>query len=171
MIRKLREKDAEAYFKLRREALLDSPLAFASSPEDDRAATVEVAREQLRLDVPDQVIFGAFDDRHDEDRIVGMAGLFRDRHLKAAHKVHVWGMYVVPSHRRRGIAAELLQAALRHARSLPGVAWVHLTASSSASGARRLYQRAGFELWGTEPDALRHDGRSVDDHHLALRVE
>jgi hypothetical protein len=35
MIRELRDGDVEEYVKLRREALLDSPLAFASSPADD----------------------------------------------------------------------------------------------------------------------------------------
>jgi len=37
-----------------------------------------------------------------------------------------------------------------------------------APEARRLYERAGFELWGTEPDALRHAGESVTEYHLAL---
>jgi RimJ/RimL family protein N-acetyltransferase len=79
-------------------------------------------------------------------------------------------MYVVPGHRRQGIAADLLQAALRHARLLPGVSWVHLSVSSAAPGARRLYERTGFEVWGTEPEALRHDGQSVVEHHMALHL-
>jgi hypothetical protein len=48
MIRVLREEDAQAYAKLRRKALLDSPLAFASSPADDRFSEPEAVREQLR---------------------------------------------------------------------------------------------------------------------------
>jgi RimJ/RimL family protein N-acetyltransferase len=165
MIRQLCEDDAEAYVELRRGALLDSPLAFAASPADDLAASAENVRAQLQL-APESVIFGAF-----SERLVGVLGLYRDRHLKAAHKVHLWGMYVVPDHRRRGVGAELLQAALRHARALPGVTWVHLSVSSAAPAARRLYERAAFEVWGTEPDALRHGGRAVVEHHMALRLE
>jgi RimJ/RimL family protein N-acetyltransferase len=165
MIRLLREDDAEAYIEFRRQGLLELPLAFGASPTDDFASSPAAVREQLRH-APEWVILGAF-----EDGLVGAVGLFRDRHLKASHKVHVWGMYVAPSHRRRGVAAELLQAAIGHARSLPGVAWVHLTVTSAAPAARRLYERAGFELWGTEPDALRHDGQTVADHHMALRLE
>ena len=99
-----------------------------------------------------------------------MVGLHRDHHHKAAHKVHLWGMYVAPEQRRQGVAAALLAAAIAHARTLPGVAWAHLSVSDTAPAARRLYDRAGFHCWGSEPDALRHDGRSGVEHHLALRL-
>src|SRR5215471_14303097 len=114
MIRQLRDGDAEACAALRRESLQDSPLAFLASPADDVGSSVEAVRESLRR-APDHVIMGAFD-----DRLIGLLGLSRDRHLKAAHKVHLWGMYVTPTHRRQGVAAALLQAALTHARALPG---------------------------------------------------
>ena len=164
MIRELRDHDAEAYVGLRREALLDSPLAFGASLTDDFVSSVEAVRERLRQ-APAWVILGAF-----QPGLVGAVGLFRDHHVKSSHKVHLWGMYVVPGHRRQGIAAHLLQAALRHSRLLPGVSWVHLSVSSAAPGARRLYERTGFEVWGTEPEALRHDGQSVVEHHMALHL-
>jgi RimJ/RimL family protein N-acetyltransferase len=164
MIRALQESDAAAYVALRREALLDSPLAFAASPSDDVAALDEVVREQLRCG-PDVAILGAF-----EPGLIGAVGVMRDRHVKASHKVRLWGMYVAPAHRRHGIATELLRAAIRQARALPGVSWVHLSVSSAAPAARRLYERNGFELWGTEPDALRHGGEAVLEHHMALHL-
>jgi ribosomal protein S18 acetylase RimI-like enzyme len=165
MIRRLGESDAEAYVKLRREALLDSPLAFVSSPEDDMAASVGAVREQLRKG-DDSVLFGAF-----APDLVGAVGLYRDRHVKAAHKVHIWGMYVAPAARRQGLAAELLAAVLRHARSMHGVSWAHLCVSETASEAKRLYERAGYRVWGTQPDALRHGGRTVSEDHMALCLE
>jgi RimJ/RimL family protein N-acetyltransferase len=102
---------------------------------------------------------------------VGTVGVFRDRHVKAAHKAHLWGMYVAPHQRRQGIAADLLQAALRHARTLPGVAYVYLSVSTAAPAAQRLYERAGFRVWGTEPDALRHAGQTAAEHHMTLRLD
>jgi hypothetical protein len=54
---------------------------------------------------------------------------------------------------------------------MPGVAWVHLTVSSAAPEARQLYERAGFEAWGVEPDALRHGDDTVSDAHMALRLD
>jgi RimJ/RimL family protein N-acetyltransferase len=175
MIRALHETDLEAYIALRQEALRDTPLAFAASPDDDFASNVEGMRESLRK-APDWMLFGAFDEDRvigntfDGPRLAGAVGLFRDRHLKAAHKMHLWGMYVTPSARGRGAGAELMDAAIAHARNTPGIDWIFLGVSSAAPAARRLYERKGFQLWGTEPDALRENGRSVDEYRLALRL-
>jgi len=161
-IRHLHDQDAGTYAELRREALLESPLSFASSPADDLVSSPEAVRDQLRRS-PESVILGAF-----RPGLVGTVGLYRDRHLKASHKAYLWGMYVAPGHRRQGIARELLQAALGHARALRGVSWVHLSVSSAAPEARRLYETVGFRLWGTEAEALRHGGQTVAEHHMAL---
>lgn len=166
MIRQLVEDDAERYSELRRRALAEAPLAFAASPEDDFVGSAAAVREQLRRG-PGWAILGAF---AEAEALVGTVGLVRDRLRKAAHKAHLWGMYVAPGHRGHGVGAALVEAALAHARSLPGVSWVHLSVSAAAPEARRLYERAGFRRWGTEPEALRHDGRSADEHHLALRL-
>lgn len=164
MIRALAPDDLDEYVVLRAEALLDTPLAFAASPGDDFASSVDTLRESLKK-APDWMLFGAFD-----GRMIGSVGLFRDRHLKAAHKMHVWGMYVTPAARGRGVAMALLQAAIGHARTVPGIEWIHLGVSEAASAARRLYERAGFTIWGSEPDALRDGARSVVEHRMALRL-
>jgi len=161
-IRELGGDDADAYVALRRAALMDSPLAFGASPYDDFVSAPEAVREQLRRS-PEWVILGAF-----QDDLIGAVGVFRDRHVKASHKAHVWGMYVSPHHRGRGVAAALLRAAIWHARSLPGVACAHLAVSSAAPAARHLYEQAGFVVWGTEPDALRSEGHAVAEYHMAL---
>lgn len=164
MIRALHEADLEAYVALRREALLDTPLAFAASPDDDFASSIDSLGGQLAK-APDWVIFGAF-----EERLVAACGLIRDRHVKAMHKMHLWGMYVTPSHRGRGIATQLLDAAIEHARAVSGVDWIFLGVTTAAPAARHLYERAGFEIWGTEPDALREGNTSVVEHRMALRL-
>ena len=128
--------------------------------EEDAQAYVKLRR------APEFVIIGAF-----ENHLIGAVGVYRDRHLKSSHKTHLWGMYVVPRHRRQGVATGLLDAAIRHARALPGVSWIHLSVTSAAPAAQRLYERAGFRVWGTEPDALSHDGQSVVEYHLALRLQ
>src|SRR5262245_35670394 len=165
MIRELADGDVGDYLKLRREALLDSPLAFASSPADDLFSFAEPVREELRR-APESVIIGAF-----RPNLIGTVGLYRDRHLKSSHKMHLWGLYVTPSHRRQGVASHLLKAVLRHAAVLPGVSWIHLKVSAATPGAQRLYERAGFRVWGTEPAGASYDGKTVADHHLALCIE
>ena len=165
MIRPLTEADLPAYIALRKEALIDTPLAFAASPSDDFASSIETLTESIRKS-PDWTLFGAFEN----DRLVGIAGLLRDRHVKAAHKMHLWGMYVTPSFRGRGIAGQLLDAAITHAKSVDGIAWIFLGVTTAAPAARRVYERAGFERWGIEPDALRENGVSVEEYRMALRI-
>ena len=34
----------------------------------------------------------------------------------------------------------------------------------------RMYRKAGFEVYGTEPRALKVGSRYVDEHHMILRI-
>ena len=163
-IRLINDADAEAYAALRRESLLDAPLAFTSSPEDDAASSATGVREMLSHGV-DAVIIGAF-----APQLVGMVGMYRDRHLKRAHKMHVWGVYVTPSHRGSGLALAMMQAAIAHARSVPGIACLDLSVNSTAPAAQRMYERAGFRMWGCEPDALRYGGKITQERHMSLQL-
>ena len=156
--------DAEEYAALRRESLLDAPLALTASPEDDRASSVAGVREILARG-PDSVIVGAF-----AAELVGAVGMYRDHHLKRAHKLHVWGVYVRPSHRGTGVGVALLEAAIAHARSMPGIACLDLSVNSTAPAAQRLYERVGFRMWGCEPDALRYRGQITQEHHMSLQL-
>ena len=162
MIRPLDERDLEAYAALRRQSLIEEPLSFGASPSDD--VSVDALRASMQR-APDWMLFGAFD-----GSLVGAAGMLRGHHVKAAHAMHLWGMYVAPSHRHRGLGRALLDACIAHARSVSGVTLLQLGVTSAASEARRLYEAAGFRVWGTQPDALRHEGHVVDEHHMALEL-
>ena len=163
-IRLLTPEDAEEYAALRRKSLLDAPLAFTSSPEDDRASSPADVCEMLARG-PEGVIVGAI-----ADRLVGAVGMYRERHLKRSHKMYIWGMYVMPTHRGSGLALRLINAAVAHARTVPGIACIDLSVNSTAPGAQRVYERAGFRVWGSEPDALRYAGQITVEHHMSLQL-
>lgn len=163
-LRRLRGDDAREYVRLRREMLLDTPHAFASSPEDDLASDeVETRR---RLDESENAVFGAWEG----ETLVASAGVYRARHLKAAHRATVWGVYVSPAWRGRGVGEAVMRGAIEVARSWPGVEVLGLSASVRSLDAVRLYERMGFERWGIEPDAMRIAGESVDEVYLQLRL-
>jgi RimJ/RimL family protein N-acetyltransferase len=164
-IRILTAADAPELFALRRSALLDSPFAFLASPSDDLAASEAAVGEMLKR-APTSVVFAA-----STPQLVGMLGLHRAHQLKAAHKVNLWGMYVAAAWRKRGLGQKLLEAAISHARTLPGVSTVRLSVSGSASAARQLYEKVGFKCWGEEPDAMRIDGRPASEHHMSFSLE
>lgn len=169
MIRPLKEHDVDAFLGLRLEGLVDSPLAFSSSPEDERSIDSDGFLVQV-CGMPESIILGAFVDPG-SDSLVGIVGLYRDSHAKVAHKAHVWGMYVRSGWRGKGVGTQLMAAALDHARGLPGIEWVQLGVSAAAPAARAVYESAGFVVWGEEPDALRHDGDVTSVLYMALRLE
>jgi ribosomal protein S18 acetylase RimI-like enzyme len=164
IIRQLEPADAGALFGLRQTALLDAPLAFLASPEDDLSSSEEAVRALLRRG-PESVVFGAVN-----ERLVGMLGLYRATNRKALHKAYCWGMYVLPESRRHGLGAQLLHAALSYVKTLDGVASLRLSVSETATEAKRLYEKTGFKVWGIEPDALRYQGQSMCEYHLALSL-
>jgi RimJ/RimL family protein N-acetyltransferase len=162
-IRALEPDDAPAVIALRREALSTSPLAFGASLDDDRGLSLESMRSSL-ASVAGFAVLGAFEG----EALVGMAGILRLEKLKSRHRAMIWGMFVTPTARRRGLGSALLGAAIDYARSWPGVVQVQLSVFDTAEDARRLYRRAGFREWGKEPRALQWEGRFVAEHHLVL---
>ena len=166
MIRPLTPGDAAALVALRREALDAAPLAFGASPADDRLLAPSYPMASLGSS-PDAAIFGAFAD----DALAGMAGVLRLDKLKARHRVLLWGMYVRPAARGRGLGAALLAAAVTWAREQHDVTQLELSVTEAAPAAGRLYARAGFVRWGTQPDALAVAGRRVAEHHLVLQLD
>ena len=160
LVRQLAPADAPAFVVLRREALRDSPWAFAASEESD--VGLDPAFMGARLAEAGQAVVGAFEG----ERLVGVAGLVRNKHGKMAHRANVWGVYVTPAARGRGVAEGIMRAVLDVARSWRGVNSVGLQVSSRAEGAKRLYLRLAFIEWGVEPGALMLDGAMYDEAHM-----
>jgi RimJ/RimL family protein N-acetyltransferase len=161
-VRELNPTDAEAWAALRKESLELHPLSFSALVPDDPRALVDVMLQRLKDS--GTKIFGAF---HDES-LVGMVGLRRIPGPKEGHKVFIWGMYVTARSRRGGAGALLLHAAIQEARTWSGVEQIHLSVSSQAEEARRLYERHGFLAWGCEPRAVHWAGRYTDEIHMTL---
>lgn len=169
---------ATRYLRLRRRMLLDAPWSFAASPDDDVALQLEQLTEYLgdtakaifAVEMPDapggvgELAAGNLPE------LVAAAGIMRATQRKFVHRARLWGVFVEPDHRGRGLGRMVVSAAIGLARTWPGVDYVDLGVSENAPAARALYESLGFRAWGREPEATECDGRRYDEIHMTLRV-
>lgn len=161
-VRRLRPDEAEVFWALRLRGLKEHPEAFGASLEEDSARPMEQVRARLSGD--SQFVLGAFDG----ERLVGVAGLHRGAGQKQAHKAILWGMYVPPEARSRGVGRRLVTAVLEEARKMAGVERILLAVSSGNAAAHRLYRALGFRTYGVEPAALKIGSTYVDEELMCL---
>ena len=91
--------------------------------------------------------------------IVGSGQLAFVSKSNGRHRAEVWKVMVMPSHRRRGIAARIMSELERHARDR-SIRVLVLDTSEGPSGARGFYESIGYTYIGGIPDyALDPDGR------------
>jgi ribosomal protein S18 acetylase RimI-like enzyme len=165
-LRLLTVDDAEAFWHLRLEALRNDPASFANSAEEHLNTTVETSREFLsKKDPVHNFVVGMFE----EGKLSGTAGFFRRSNNKERHKGHIWGVYVRPQSRGKGIARALMQEIIRRAHGIEGLEQVTLVASANLP-AQRLYKALGFESYGIEPHSLKIGAEYVDDVLMILRL-
>lgn len=162
---RLGQDDAERYWHIRQAMLTDTPWAFASDPESDNSR--DPARFIERIGKKYNEILAIADGAED---LVATAGVVRRPRRKLWHRAEIWGVYVHPDLRGRGLGASVVRAAMNEALGWEGVESVALSVSER-SEARRLYERLGFRQWGYEPDCLRIDGESYDEIHMLYTPE
>ena len=160
MVRELTEVDLAAVYALRLEALAEEPDAFGMVLSEQHALGDAMLASNLKGG--ERAIFAV-----DDGGLVGMVGVYREPRLRLRHRAAIWGMYLRPSYRGRGLGAALLDTALVFAHDL-GVRQVHLSVQADHAAALGLYRSRGFLPWGTEPGAGIHPetGRLMDEVHL-----
>ena len=150
--------DAERFRDLRLFALQDSPTAFSADYELNARQPMVFWKNRLK---PDEhgIIFVA----EHEEQLIGMTGIRKGESSKTKHGAGIWGVYVRPEWRGLHIAEGLIDQCCEWAK-LRGVQIVRLAVVSTNDSAVRLYERSGFNVYGTEPRALFYDGQYYDEH-------
>jgi ribosomal protein S18 acetylase RimI-like enzyme len=89
---------------------------------------------------------------------------------KLAHKAFVWGVYVAPEVRGRGVGAQLVSHALSYAASALGTGQVNLGVNTRNTAAVALYKKLGFIQYGLERDFLLVNGELHDEYQMVCSV-
>jgi len=161
-IRPCRAGDAELLRRARLRSLRDSPEQFGVTVEE---AEEEPAThwEELAAGGSERLALVALDD----DSPIGMAVIERERGVRHRHRARVWGVWVSPDYRGRGVGRRLLTALLDWARE-EGVVVLYLDVVDGLDPSRSLYRNLGFVRRDVDPHALRLDGRFVAQERLVL---
>ncbi|MEJ6391943.1 GNAT family N-acetyltransferase [Gymnodinialimonas sp. 2305UL16-5] len=148
-LRRLGPLDWRLYHEIRSEALTTAPKSFGSTLREWKQKAPDDIADGLR-----RVNFWAV--VHD-GRVVSAAGWHRMPGAVQAHRGHIVGAYTRPEARGQGHFAAIMAKIIDEARAA-GMAQLELDVGSENAPARAAYQRLGFEVTGTIPGALNHDG-------------
>lgn len=158
---------ATEYRAIMLQAYADEPEAFTATVSEREPLPLEWWTSRVS-DHPNsaELVFGAFVGA----RLVGVAGLRFERRERTMHKASLFGMFVLPRFRGRGIARALVGAVLERAESTPGTHVVQLGVTQPNAAALRLYESCGFRPFGTEPYAIKVGERFVSFVHMWCAV-
>ena len=156
-IRRLTRDDVEAYRAIRLEALTDHPESYGTAPDSFAARPLDAVQAMLdRMAVFGVVTAGG--------ALAGIVAYARDDGERETHRGWLLQVYVQPGMRGTGASLALMEAAVNHARS--EVIQLHLMVGAHNVPAIRLYEKAGFTTYGTDPRCLYVNGRYIDEHMM-----
>ena len=166
-IRTLEPSDVELFYSFRLRGLRENPEAFGSTFAEESVMPAEVRRSRFHC-TDENFVLGAFGE---DVRLIGVAGFYRETHLKLRHKGFVWGMYVAPESRGGGVGRALLTSLIECVKSLPGLEQIGLDVVTMNEAARALYLSQGFQIYALERRAMKQDGEYYDVEHMVLQLE
>jgi ribosomal protein S18 acetylase RimI-like enzyme len=157
-IRRLVHEDLQAYRTIRLQSLLEEPIAFGSSHEQESANPLQYFADHLAPD-SDRILLGAFQ----ADSLIGIVGLSRETSIKEQHRAFLRAMYVSAAHRGKGIGQLLISEAIALANAMTGLRQITLSVTASNTAALSLYRSNGFLEYGRLPESLCVQGRYYDE--------
>ncbi|HEU5088510.1 MAG TPA: GNAT family N-acetyltransferase [Roseiflexaceae bacterium] len=159
--------DAPAYRALRMQALREHPEAFGADVAESEAIPLDTWRSRLEPQPEESATAATFVAQAGE-ALVGMMTIVRMNGAKVRHSANIYAVYVDPVYRGQRIGEQLLAICADWA-ARRGVMQIKLSVTTTNQSARRLYERCGFEVYGTDPAVLKL-GDTFYDEYLMVRT-
>jgi ribosomal protein S18 acetylase RimI-like enzyme len=164
MIRMLGEENLEAFQALRIAAVIEEPTYFGVSVNDIKGAPLWKLRNEFGLDGSKHFVLGKFHRR----KLVGVAGFRGFESENQKHRCVLWGMYVMPEFRKRGIAKLLATTGIMRIRKAREWEIIQLGVGSKNHPAIRLYKSLGFQASRIEKKAIKIGNKYFDRTWMQL---
>jgi ribosomal protein S18 acetylase RimI-like enzyme len=158
MIRQLTADDFQKWKALRLEAVKLNPESFGESLEN--------VQKQDEAWFDDSLKKGTTFSYEVDGEMVGLIGTFPMQPGNLKHRAVLFGLYVRPEYRSKGVASALVERVVGYVK--PKHEQIHLTVTTNNKAATALYKKHGFIVYGTEPDALKI-GNDYYDEYLMLK--
>lgn len=155
-VRELTSDDAEAYRRLRLQAVETRPSDYQTTPKSATTLPWELQISASQL----YKVFGVFDG----DGLQGILGFRQLSNPKVRHKGIVWGMYLREEARGTGMAEALMERVLAYAAER--VDQVMLSVLATNERAQAFFRKMGFERYGMEPHAMKIEGVYYDEVYM-----
>jgi RimJ/RimL family protein N-acetyltransferase len=142
--------------------LLQDEEHFRITPDDDRHAPFPTT------DCVDSFTLGAYVD----GVLAGTVSFARDGRdrQKLRHKGLLFRMYVAREFRGLGMAQRLIEALLERVRNIEDIEQINLTVIADNVHAKRLYEKYGFTVFGTEERAIKWKGKYFTEDQMVLML-
>ena len=137
----------QEYKTLRLRALKTEPQAF-TSPYEKEAVYPDDKWQQRLKDAESGKTWMFF--ARLNGKLVGMIGGYRNEEDVQNHRVQIWGVYVDPEARRKGIAKSLIEKILGEFKKQSDIVIARTKVNIDQEPAKKLYEKSGFKVTGTE---------------------
>lgn len=108
-----------------------------------------------------------------ENDLAGVVSFIRDgvEREKLRHKGILSTMYVSNNFRGQGIARKLLEELIKKVKAIHGIEQINLIVISNNLKAKQLYEKFGFETYGTEQNSIKFGNKYFSEDQMVLRFK
>ena len=108
-----------------------------------------------------------------ENVLAGVVSFARDGEdrEKLRHKGIISTMYVSKEFRGHGIARRLLEELIKKVKAISDIEQINLIVISNNSTAKQLYEKFGFQNFGTELNSIKWGGKYFSEDLMVLRLK
>jgi ribosomal protein S18 acetylase RimI-like enzyme len=108
-----------------------------------------------------------------ENVLAGVVSFVRDGEdrEKLRHKGIMSTMYVSKEFRGHGIARKLLEELIKRVKTISDIEQINLIVIANNSRAKQLYEKFGFEKFGTEQNSIKWKRKYFSEDQMVLRLK
>ncbi len=163
LIKQIRESDWQDFRGIRLKALKSDPKVFGSNYEREKNNSKQDWKDWISE--KQQAIFFIYDG----EKLIGMTGVFVPQDTVAKSTAHLWGSWLEPEYRRKGISNLMYKTRIDWAKNQPEVRRIVVSHRESNAASKFANQKHGF----VETDRKEKewsDGTSEDEIFYELSI-